>query len=184
MSGEVAFTILLVLVAIERIVELVISKRNLTWSFAQGGIEFGRSHYKYMVVIHVFLLLGSLIEVWIVRPLLNPTLSWTMFALAIASQGLRWWCIGSLGRRWNTLVVIIPGKAAVTDGPYKWFKHPNYVAVVIEGFALPMVGFAWRTAVIFTVLNTFVLRARLKSENAALATLPIVPIVPIVPIAP
>ena len=184
MSGEVAFTILLVLVAIERIVELVISKRNLTWSFAQGGIEFGRSHYKYMVVIHVFLLLGSLIEVWIVRPLLNPTLSWTMFALAIASQGLRWWCIGSLGQRWNTLVVIIPGKAAVTSGPYKWFKHPNYVAVVIEGFALPMVGFAWRTAVIFTVLNTFVLRARLKSENAALATLPIVPIVPIVPIAP
>jgi len=184
MSGEVAFTILLVLVAIERIVELVISKRNLTWSFAQGGIEFGRSHYKYMVVIHVFLLLGSLIEVWIVRPLLNPTLSWTMFALAIASQGLRWWCIGSLGRRWNTLVVIIPGKAAMTNGPYKWFKHPNYVAVVIEGFALPMVGFAWRTAVIFTVLNTFVLRARLKSENAALATLPIVPIVPIVPIAP
>ena len=178
MSGEVAFTILLVLVAIERIVELVISKRNLTWSFAQGGIEFGRSHYKYMVVIHVFLLLGSLIEVWIVRPLLNPTLSWTMFALAIASQGLRWWCIGSLGQRWNTLVVIIPGKAAVTSGPYKWFKHPNYVAVVIEGFALPMVGFAWRTAVIFTVLNTFVLRARLKSENAALATLPIVPIAP------
>ena len=175
MSGEVAFTILLVLVAIERIVELVISKRNLTWSFAQGGIEFGRSHYKYMVVIHVFLLLGSLIEVWIVRPLLNPTLSWTMFALAIASQGLRWWCIGSLGQRWNTLVVIIPGKAAVTSGPYKWFKHPNYVAVVIEGFALPMVGFAWRTAIIFTVLNTFVLRARLKSENAALATLPIVP---------
>jgi len=66
----------------------------------------------------------------------------------------------------------------VTSGPYKWFKHPNYVAVVIEGFALPMVGFAWRTAIIFTVLNTFVLRARLKSENAALATLPIVPIAP------
>ena len=173
MSGEVAFTILLVLVSIERIVELIISKRNLTWSFAQGGIEFGRSHYKYMVVIHVFLLLGSLTEVWIVRPHLNLTLSWTMFALAIASQGLRWWCIGSLGQRWNTLVVIIPGKAAVTSGPYKWFKHPNYVAVVIEGFALPMVGFAWRTAIIFTVLNTFVLRARLRSENAALATLPI-----------
>lgn len=173
MSGEVAFTILLVLVAIERIVELIISKRNLTWSFAQGGIEFGRSHYKYMVVIHVFLLLGSLTEVWIVRPHLNLILSWTMFALAIASQGLRWWCIGSLGQRWNTLVVIIPGKAAVTSGPYKWFKHPNYVAVVIEGFALPMVGFAWRTAIIFTVLNTFVLRARLRSENAALATLPI-----------
>lgn len=172
MSGYTAFTILLVLVAIERIVELIISKRNLKWSFAQGGIEYGRSHYKYMVVIHLFLLVGSLIEVWVTKPSLNLTLSWTMFALAFASQGLRWWCISTLGQRWNTLVVIIPGMPAITSGPYKWFKHPNYVAVVIEGFALPLVGFAWRTALIFSALNFFVLRARLKSENAALATLP------------
>lgn len=172
MSGQVAFTVLLILVAIERIIELIVSKRNLRWSFAQGGIEFGRSHYKYMVVIHVGLLLGSLIEVWMVRPKLNPTLSWTMFSLAIGSQALRWWCIRTLGRRWNTLVVIIPGMPAIQNGPYRWLKHPNYVAVVIEGFALPMVGFAWRTALIFSFLNAFVLTARLKSENAALATLP------------
>ncbi len=175
MAGYIAFTVLLVLVAIERIIELVVSKRNLRWSFSQGGIEFGRSHYKYMVVIHIFLLLGSLLEVWIVRPILNPLLSWTMFGFAIGSQVLRWWCISTLGRRWNTLVVIIPGMPAIQDGPYKWLKHPNYVAVVIEGFALPMVGFAWRTALIFTFLNIFVLTARLKSENAALATLPKAP---------
>ena len=172
MSGQSAFTVLLVLVALERIAELIISKRNLTWSFAQGGIEFGRSHYKYMVVIHIFLLLGSLIEVWTFRTTLNPVLSWGAFALAIGAQALRWWCIATLGQRWNTLVVIIPGKAPIATGPYKWLKHPNYVAVVIEGFALPMVGFAWRTALIFSFLNFFVLRARLKSENAALATLP------------
>lgn len=173
MTGYIAFTILLVIVAIERIVELVISKRNLRWSFAQGGIEFGRSHYKYMVAIHVFLLGGSLIEVWFFRPTLIPTLSGIMFLLAIASQALRWWCICALGKRWNTLVVIIPGKPVCKTGPYRWFKHPNYVAVIIEGFALPMVGFAWRTAVIFTILNAVVLTARLRSENAALATLPI-----------
>ena len=172
MSGQVAFTILLILVAIERVIELIISKRNLRWSFAQGGIEFGRSHYKYMVFIHVGLLLGSLIEAWTVHPKLNPALGWSMFFLAIASQALRWWCIRTLGRRWNTLVVIIPGMSAIQNGPYKWLKHPNYVAVVIEGFALPMVGFAWRTALIFSFLNIFVLTARLKSENAALATLP------------
>ena len=172
MSGQVAFTIVLVLVAIERVIELVISKRNLQWSFSQGGIEFGRSHYKYMVVIHVGLLLGSLVEVWIVHPKLNLALSWAMFALALSSQALRWWCISTLGRRWNTLVVIIPGMPAIHDGPYKWLKHPNYVAVVIEGLALPMIGFAWRTALIFSFLNIFVLTARLKSENAALATLP------------
>ncbi len=172
MSGQVAFTIVLVLVAIERIIELIISKRNLKWSFSQGGIEFGRSHYKYMVVIHVGLLLGSLVEVWIVHPKLNPIVSWAMFALAISSQVLRWWCISTLGRRWNTLVVIIPGMPAIHDGPYKWLKHPNYVAVVVEGLALPMIGYAWRTALIFSFLNIFVLTARLKSENAALATLP------------
>jgi methyltransferase len=175
MSGYVAFTVLLVFVSLERIVELVISKRNLEWSFAQGGIEYGRSHYKYMVVIHLFLLVGSLVEVWVARPVLNPLLSWSMFSLAIGSQALRWWCISTLGRRWNTLVVIIPGIPAVSAGPYKWMKHPNYVAVVIEGIALPMVGFAWRTAICFTILNTFVLTARLKSENVALATLPLAP---------
>jgi methyltransferase len=173
MSSYIAFTLLIVIVAIERIIELIISKRNLRWSFAQGGIEFGRSHYKYMVSIHVFLLGGSLVEVWLARPTLIPALSWLMFALAIASQALRWWCITTLGKRWNTQVVIIPGKPVCTTGPYKWLKHPNYLAVIIEGFALPMVGFAWITAVTFTILNAGVLTTRLRSENAALATLPI-----------
>ena len=173
MSTYAAFTLLIVIVAIERIIELVISKRNLAWSFAQGGIEFGRSHYKYVVAIHVFLLGGSLVEVWLARPTLNPVLSGVMFALAIASQALRWWCIATLGKRWNTLVVIIPGVPVCKNGPYKWLRHPNYLAVVIEGFALPMVGFAWITALIFTILNAGVLTVRLRSENAALATLPI-----------
>jgi methyltransferase len=172
MIGYIAFSILLMIVAIERIIELIISRRNLHWSFSQGGIEFGRAHYKYMVAVHIFLLCGSLTEVWLVRPTLIPMLSWTMLAFAVASQGLRWWCIATLGKRWNTLVVIIPGKPVCTTGPYKWLKHPNYSAVVIEGITLPLVGFAWRTAIIFTILNTFVLTARLRSENTALATLP------------
>ena len=125
-----------------------------------------------MVAIHVFLLAGSLVEVWIARPTLNPALSWIMFSLAMASQALRWWCIATLGNRWNTLVVILPRTPVCTNGPYKWLKHPNYLAVVIEGFALPMVGFAWRTALIFTILNAGVLTTRIRIENAALATLP------------
>lgn len=172
MISYLAFTLVLLLVACERIVELIVSKRNLDWSFSQGGIEYGRAHYKYMVAIHIFLLVGALGEVWTTRPILRPVLFWGFFALAMGTQALRWWCIGTLGKRWNTLVVINPGLSVVTGGPYRWLKHPNYVAVVIEGIALPMVGFAWRTALIFTVLNIFVLSARLKSENAALATLP------------
>lgn len=175
MAAYIAFSFLIILVALERVAELFISKRNLQWSFAQGGVESGRSHYKYMVALHVFLLGGALAEVWLFRPTLIPFLCWSMLALAIASQGLRWWCISSLGKRWNTLIVIIPGQPLIKAGPYKFFKHPNYVAVVVEGFALPMVGFAWRTAIIFSVLNIAVLTARIRNENVALATLPSAP---------
>jgi methyltransferase len=172
MTGFVAFTVLIVLVALERVVELVVSTRNLRWSRDHGGVEYGHSHYPYMVALHVFLLVGSLVEVWVWQRPLVPALSWVMLALVLASQALRWWCISTLGRRWNTLVVIVPGLPRVTGGPYRWLRHPNYVAVVIEGFALPMVGFAWVTAVAFTVLNIPLLMVRMRVENAALATLP------------
>jgi methyltransferase len=172
MTGYVAFTILIVLVAIERVIELRVSKRNLRWSAEHGGVEFGRSHYPFMVFLHVFLLVGSLVEVWVWQKPLIPALSWTMFALVLLAQALRWWCITTLGKRWNTLVVVVPGMPRVTTGPYRFMSHPNYVAVVVEGIALPMVGFAWVTALVFTVLNMPLLAVRLRVENAALATLP------------
>jgi methyltransferase len=84
---------------------------------------------------------------------------------------LRWWCISTLGRQWNTRVVVIPGAARVTGGPYRFFSHPNYVAVVAEGIALPLVHTAWITALVFTVLNAALLKVRLDTENAALAEL-------------
>lgn len=172
MTGFVAFTILVVLVALERVAELVVSRRNLRWSRDHGGVEYGHSHYPYMVALHVFLLVGCLVEVWVWQRPLIPALAAVMLVLVLASQALRWWCITTLGRRWNTLVVVVPGLPRVTGGPYRWLSHPNYVAVVIEGIALPMVGFAWVTAIVFTVLNIPLLAVRLRVENAALATLP------------
>lgn len=172
MIGFVAFTVLIGLVAVERVIELIVSKRNLSWSRSQGGVEYGHSHYPLMVALHVFLLAGSLIEVWVWQRPLLPVLSWVMLALVLASQALRWWCISTLGQRWNTLVVIVPGMPRVTGGPYRWLAHPNYLAVVIEGIALPMVGFAWVTAIVFSVLNIALLRTRLRVENEALAMLP------------
>jgi methyltransferase len=89
----------------------------------------------------------------------------------VAAQVLRWWCITTLGAQWNTRVVVIPDAPRVTGGPYRFLPHPNYVAVVLEGFALPLVHSAWITAVVFTVLNATLLRTRIKVENDALASL-------------
>jgi len=89
----------------------------------------------------------------------------------LGAQALRWWCIATLGRQWNTRVIIVPGLARVVDGPYRVLRHPNYVAVVLEGLALPLVHSAWITAVVFTVVNAALLAVRLRVENAALADL-------------
>jgi methyltransferase len=171
-SSEVWFTLLVAAVGLERIAELVVSTRNAAWSMRRGGRETGQRHYAVMVVLHTGLLVGALAEVWLRRPDVIPALAATMLALVVASQGLRWWCIGTLGRRWNTRVIVVPGLPPVTGGPYRWFSHPNYVAVVVEGFALPLVHTAWVTALVFTACNAALLAVRIRVENAALATLP------------
>jgi methyltransferase len=89
----------------------------------------------------------------------------------IAAQGLRWWCITSLGRQWNTRVIVVPGAQRINGGPYRLMPHPNYVAVVAEGIALPLVHSAWITALTFTVLNALLLSRRISIENSALARL-------------
>jgi methyltransferase len=103
------------------------------------------------------------------RPFL-PILGWTALAIVIASQSLRWWCIATLGRQWNTRVIVVPGLPLVSRGPYRLLRHPNYVAVVLEGAALPLVHSAWVTAVMFTVLNAALLTRRIQVEERALAT--------------
>ncbi len=163
------YYLLILAVGVERLAELVVSKRHARWAFERGGVEHGRSHYPVMVAIHVGLLAGCVAEVALTdRPFL-PWLGWPMLAIVVLSQALRWWCIKTLGPRWNTLVIVVPGLPLVTKGPYRWLRHPNYVAVVAEGIALPLVHSAWITALAFTVLNAFVLAKRIKVENAALA---------------
>lgn len=160
---------LLLAVAAERVAELVVSRRNLIWSRARDGLEFGTRHYPAMVVLHTGLLAGCLLEA-VHRPFL-PGLGWPMLALVLAAQGLRWWCIATLGRQWNTRVVVVPGAGRVAGGPYRWLRHPNYLAVVVEGAALPLVHTGWLTALVFTVLNAWLLKVRIGVENRALAGL-------------
>jgi len=165
------YLLLIGAVALERVAELVVSQRNLAWSRAQGGVEFGSGHYPAMVVLHTALLVGCVVEVAVLdRPFL-PALAWPMLAVVLGAQVLRWWCISTLGRQWNTRVVVVPGASRVTGGPYRLLSHPNYVAVIAEGIALPLVHTAWITACVFTALNAALLVTRIRTENTALASL-------------
>lgn len=170
--GVIAYFLLLLAVAAERVLELFVSVRNRRWSLARGGTETGTGHYPAMVALHTGLLIGCGAEVLLADRPFVPGLGWPMVALVVAGQALRWWCIGTLGRQWNTRILLTPGLPLVTAGPYRWLRHPNYVAVVVEGAALPLVHSAWLTALAFTVLNGFLLRVRIRAENAALATVP------------
>jgi methyltransferase len=165
------YALLIAAVAVERLVELVVSKRNWEWSKAHGGTEFGTGHYPTMVTLHTAFLVGCLVEAAVLHRPFIPALGWSMLAVVAAAQGLRWWCITTLGPQWNTRVIVVPGAPRVTGGPYRLVPHPNYVAVVVEGVALPLVHTSWITALVFTVLNAALLRTRIKVENAALASL-------------
>jgi methyltransferase len=165
------YVVLIAAVAVERLAEMVVAERNRAWSYARGGAEFGAGHYPVMVVLHAALLVGCLVEPIVLHRPFIPALGWPMLAIVVAAQALRWWCITSLGRQWNTRVIIIPGADRITGGPYRYVPHPNYVAVIAEGVALPLVHTAWLTAVVFTMLNAVLLTARINVENAALASL-------------
>jgi methyltransferase len=169
MTSLVLYTGLIVAVGFERLAELIVSQRHLRWAVARGGVEAGRGHYPAMVLLHAGLLAGCIVEVvWLDREFV-PSLGWAMLAVVVASQALRWWCIATLGKQWNTRVVVVPGLPLVDTGPYRVLRHPNYVAVVAEGVALPLVHSAWLTATVFTVLNALVLTVRIRTENRALA---------------
>ncbi len=167
----ILYTALILATGAERIVELVISRRNAAWALARGGVESGRGHFPAMVALHTALLLGALAEVWLLgRPFL-PALGWTMLAIALLCQVGRYAVIASLGRQWNTRVIVVPGMPLSRRGLYRfaWLRHPNYVIVAVEGIALPLVHSAWITAVVFTVLNAVLLLGfRIPTEARAL----------------
>ena len=160
---------LLVVITFERLAELVVSQRHATDLLRRGGVEYGRGHFPVMVALHVGLLAGCVIEPLALHRTFIPALAWPMLVIVVAANSLRWWCIATLGPRWTARVIVIPGLPLVRSGPYRWFAHPNYVAVVAEGAALPLVGSAWITACTFTVANAALLTVRLRCETRALA---------------
>jgi len=165
------YVVLIGAVAVERLVEVFVAERNRIVSKERGGVEFGAGHYPAMVALHFSLLVGCLVEPIALHRNFIPVLGWPMFVVVLAAQALRWWCITTLDYQWNTRVIVIPGAHRVIGGPYRLLPHPNYVAVIAEGVALPLVHTAWITALVFSVLNAWLLGTRVKIENTALASL-------------
>jgi len=156
------------LVVLERLVELVITERNARRLRARGGFEVGRAHFLPMALLHTGLLVAAPLEVLrLDRPFL-PLLGTVMLVLLAATMALRYWAITSLGDRWTTRVFVVPEEPPAVKGPYRWLRHPNYLAVIVEVAVLPLVHTAWWTAVAFSVANAFMLRTRIRVEEEAL----------------
>ena len=156
----------LALLAAERVFELSLSRRNAARALARGGRESGRAHFALLAALHAGFLASCALES-AVRPF-PGALGWNALGAALLAQALRYWAVVSLGDRWNVRVIVVPGEPPVQRGPYRFVRHPNYAAVVLEMAAVPLIHGCWWTAAVFSALHAVVLRVRIRAEEAAL----------------
>ena len=157
------------LVALERLLEVRISRRHAARLRARGGFEAGCDHYPRMVALHAGLLAAAPLEVLLLGRPFVPALAAATMALVAATMALRYWVIAALGDRWTTRIFVVPGEAAVRRGPYRLLRHPNYLAVAVEVAALPLIHTAWASAAVFSFANVLLLRTRIRVEDGVLA---------------
>jgi len=154
--------LLLAFVTLQRLFELLLSRRNEARLKLRGAVEAGANHYPVMVAIHVAWLAVLWLLAWNVEPHM------LLVAAFLALQPLRYWVIATLGDRWTTRVFVIPGASLIRTGPYRFFSHPNYLIVILEIAILPLAfGLIW-VAVVFSALNVALLAWRIRIEQRAL----------------
>lgn len=171
LDSRLLYTALVGVVALGRLVELRIAGRNLRSLLARGGVEIAPEHYRWMVLLHTLFLAACPLEVWLLGRAFFPALGAVMLVLLVLAAGLRWWVVATLHGRWTTRIVVLPGVTPVTGGPYRFLRHPNYLAVILEILALPLIHTAWITALVFSLANALLLRVRIRAEEEGLARL-------------
>ncbi len=160
----------LLLIGVERLFELWLSRRNAAIAFGRGAVEYGQAHFRVMSALHTLFLFSCGAEVIALHHPFPGAIGYVALAGAISAQLLRYWAITTLGDRWNVRVIVLPGAQPVTAGPYRFVRHPNYVAVVMEIVCVPLIHGAWITAVVFTVCNAALLFVRIRAEERALGS--------------
>jgi methyltransferase len=156
--------LILGLVTLQRVGELVLARRNTARLLARGAYEVASGHYPLIVILHAAWLAGLWGLVW--RS--DATVDWAWLAVFVVLQGLRAWVIATLGVRWTTRIIVLPGAPLVREGPYRLMAHPNYLVVGAEILVLPLVfGLVWY-GIAFSVLNALVLWVRIRAEEVAL----------------
>lgn len=156
------FILFISFLILQRLSELYISSRNEKWLLSQGAVQYGQSHYPYMVVMHTLFIVSNIVEyIWGD----HAEFSSTFLILFIIVLSFKFWALSSLGKYWNTKIYRIPNVYPVKKGPYKLFKHPNYMEVVCEIAIIPLVFNLYYTAVVFSLLNVVMLTVRIREEN-------------------
>jgi methyltransferase len=150
---------------VQRLLELRVARRNESWARAQGAQEYGQEHYPLFFALHSGWLIGTLFE----GRRTGGKIRWSWLLLLLLAQPLRYWVIRTLGKQWNTRILIVPGAGRVTAGPFQYLSHPNYAVVALEMLSMPLTVGAWRTAVLGSLLNAALLRfIRIPAEEKAL----------------
>lgn len=162
------YLLFLGLLAGERVIELAISRRNARAALAAGARETGQRHYRAMAAFHGLFLVSCAAEAIGLHRRFPAAVEIAALAGAVGAQGLRYWAIAALGERWNVRIITIPNAAPVTRGPYRYIRHPNYLAVALEMICVPLVHGCWWTAIAFSLGNAVLLRVRIQAEERAL----------------
>ncbi len=169
---RIFFTIIVGLVAAERIFELVLSERNARRTLGRGGIEHAQPIHWLVVIFHTLWIVAMPLEVWLFDRPWFPLLAGVCAFLVVACMILRYWAVTTLGDRWNTRIITVSGERPETGGPFRLFRHPNYVAVSVELFALPLLHGAWLTAAILGTINSVLILIKARAEDTALENTP------------
>ncbi len=163
----IAFSIFLLFVISQRLIELLIAKRNEKILKAQGAIEYDKSGYRVIAAMHVAFFISLICEKVFFQRTLNTY--WIVFVvLFTGAQVLRYWAIKSLGVYWNTKILVLPNHKLFNIGPYKYLRHPNYIAVITEIAVIPLIFSCYLTASIFSVINLVLLKRRIRMEESVL----------------